>query len=121
VDRFFNSKIELERSQFGGLCRRWAWSKRVRIQRRGMLVVDLLDRLVSHHGLYQIVVVRGGLGVWVGGCLGVVCLATVMSGTMGLGLVASCSRIFFCLCAMMPRSMVCAKEQNLLRRVFAIL
>ena len=74
-----------------------------------------------YHDLCQMMVVRGGLGVRVGRCLGAVCLANVMSGAVVIGLVAACSLIFFWLCALMPRSLVCAREQSLLRRVFAIL
>ena len=66
-------------------------------------------------------VVRGGLGVLVGGCLVSVCLADGVVGVVLQFLVASCSRIFFCLFAMMPISLVCASERSLLRRVFAIL
>ncbi len=66
-------------------------------------------------------VVRGGLGVLGGGCLGAVRLAGGMAGVVLQFLVASCSRIFFCLFAMMPSSLVCASEQSLLRRAFAIL
>ena len=65
--------------------------------------------------------VRGGLGVLIGGCLGAVCLAVGMAGVMLQFLVASCSRIFFCLFAMMLSSLVCASAQSLLRRAFAIL
>ena len=71
--------------------------------------------------LCQMMFVRGGLCVRVGGCLGTVCLANGMPGAVGFGLVDACSLIFFCLCAMMPRSLVCAKEESLLRRVIAIL
>ena len=65
-------------------------------------------------------VVRGGLGVLVGGCLGAVCLADGMAGVVNQFLEDSCSRIFFCIFAMMPSSLVCASEQSLLRRAFAI-
>ncbi len=54
--------------------------------------------------------VRGGLGVLVGGCLAAVCLAYGVGGVVLEFLVASCSRIFFCLFAMMPISLVCASE-----------
>ena len=64
--------------------------------------------------------VRGGLGVLVGGCLVAVCLTDGVVGVVLQFLVASCSRIFFCLFAMMPSSLVCASEQSLLRRAFAI-
>ncbi len=74
-----------------------------------------------YHDLCQMMVVRGGLGAWVGGSLGAVCLANGVSGAVGLGLVAIISLIFFCLCAMMPKSLVCAREQSLFMRVFAIL
>ena len=74
-----------------------------------------------YYDLSQMIAVRGGLGVRVGRCLGAVCLAIGISGAVGFGVVAACSLINFCLCAMMPKSLVCAKEQSLLRRVFAIL
>jgi hypothetical protein len=74
-----------------------------------------------YYALSQMIVVRGGLGARVGRCLGAVCLAIGMSGVVGFGIVAACSLINFCLCALMPKSLVCAKEQSLLRRVFAIL
>jgi hypothetical protein len=76
---------------------------------------------ILYYDLTEIIVVRGGLGVRVGRCLGAVCLAISMSGAVGLGIVAACSLFNFCMCAMMPTSLVCAKEQSLLRRVFAIL
>jgi hypothetical protein len=62
-----------------------------------------------YHDLCQMMAVRGGLGVWVGGCLRAVCMANGMSGAVLLGLVAIISLIFFCLCAMMPKSIVCAR------------
>ena len=74
-----------------------------------------------YYDLCQMMVVRGGLGVWVGGCLGAVCLANYVFGAVLLGLVAIISLIFFRMCAMMPKTLVFAKEQSLLRRVFAIL
>ncbi len=74
-----------------------------------------------YYGLYQMMVVRGGLGVLVGECLRAVCLADAMAGVMNQFLEDSCSHIFFCMFAMMPSSLVCASEQSLLRRVFAIL
>jgi len=74
-----------------------------------------------YYDLSQMIVVRGGLGARAGRCLGVVCLAIGMSGAVGFGIVAACSQINFCLCAIMPNNLVCAKEQSLLRRVFAIL
>jgi len=48
-------------------------------------------------------------------------MANGVSGAVGVGLVDACSLIFFCRCAIMPRIPVCAREQSLLRRVFAIL
>jgi hypothetical protein len=71
--------------------------------------------------LYQMTVVRSGLGVLVGGCLGAVCLSDGMAGVVKQLLEDSCFRILFSLLAMMPNSLVCASEQSLLRRVFAIL
>ena len=70
-----------------------------------------------YYDLSQTIVVRGGLGVRVGRCLGAVCLAINNSGAVGFGIVAACSLINFCLCAMMPKSIVCAKEQSLLKVV----
>ncbi len=55
---------------------------------------------------------RGGLGVLVGGCLGAVCLADGMAGVVKHVLEDSCSRIFFCLFATMPSSLVCASERG---------
>ena len=74
-----------------------------------------------YHDLHQMMVVRDGLGVRVDRYLGAVCLANGMSGAVGSGIVAACSLIFFCLWAMMPRILVSAREQSLLRRVFAVL
>ena len=65
-----------------------------------------------YYDLYQMMAVRVGLGVWMVMCLGAICLADGMSGAVGVGFVAACSLIFFCLCAMMPRSLVCAREQS---------
>ncbi len=74
-----------------------------------------------YYDLCQMMAVRGGLGVLVGGCLEAVCLVNGVSAAVWLGLVAIVSLTFFCLCAMMPKSLVCAREQSLLMRVFAIL
>jgi len=74
-----------------------------------------------YYDLSQTMVVRGGLGVRVGGSLGAVCLANGIFCAVWFGLVDACSLIFFCLCVMMPKSLVCAKERSLLRRVVAIL
>ncbi len=60
-----------------------------------------------YSGLYQITAVRGGLGVLVGECLGAVCLADGMAGVVKQVPEDSCFRIFFCLFAMMPSSIVC--------------
>ncbi len=49
---------------------------------------------VPFHYLCQMMVVQGGLGVRVGGCIGAVCLANGMSGAVGLGLVAIISILF---------------------------
>ena len=73
-----------------------------------------------YYGLSQVMVVRGGLGVLIGGCLGAVCLACGVAGVVRQ-FEDSCSRIFFCLFAMMPSSLVCASIQSLLRSTFAIL
>ena len=73
------------------------------------------------YDLSQMMTVRGGLGVRMGMSLGAVCLANDISGAVLFGILAACSLINFCLCAMMPKSLICAKEQSLLRRVFAIL
>ena len=72
-----------------------------------------------YYGLSQVMAVRGGIGVLIGGCLGAVCLACGMAGVVRQ-FEDSCSRIFFCLFAMMPSSLVCASKQSLLRRAFAI-
>ena len=74
-----------------------------------------------YYDLYQMMVVRGCLGVRVDGSLGAVCLASGIYGAVCFGIVAACFLINFYLCVMMPKSLVCAKEQSLLRRVFAIL
>jgi hypothetical protein len=74
-----------------------------------------------YYDLSQIMVVRGGLGVRVGRSLGAVCLAKGISGVVWFGIIAACSLINLCLCVMMPKNLVCAKEQSLLRRIFAIL
>ena len=58
----------------------------------------------------QMMIVLGGLGVRVGRSLGAVCLAKSISGAVWFGILAACSLINFCLCAMMPKSPVCAKE-----------
>ncbi len=71
-----------------------------------------------YYGLSQVMAVRGGLGVLTGGCLGAVCLACGMAGVVRQ-FEDSCSRIFFCLFARMPSSLVCASRQSLLRRAFA--
>ncbi len=71
--------------------------------------------------LCQLMIVRGGLGVGVGSCLGAVCLANGVSGVVWLGLVAILSLICLCPRAIMPKSLVCARERSLLRSVFAIL
>ena len=60
-----------------------------------------------YYGLSQVMAVRGGLGVLIGGCLGAICLACDMAGVVRQ-FEDSCSRIFFCLFAMMPSSHVCA-------------
>ena len=72
-----------------------------------------------YYGLSQVMAVRGGLGVLIGGCPWAVRLASGVAGVVKL-FEDSCSRIFFCLFAMMPSSLVCASEQSLLRRAFAI-
>ena len=74
-----------------------------------------------YYDLSQMIVVRCGIGVRVGRCLCVVCLAIGMSSAAGFGIVDAFSLINFCLFAMMPKSLVCAREQSMLRRVFSIL
>ncbi len=64
-----------------------------------------------YYGLYQMMVVRGGLGVLVGDFLRAVFLADGMAGVVLQLLVASSSRICFCLFAMMPSSLVCAASK----------
>ncbi len=55
-----------------------------------------------YYVLYKMMVVRGGLGVLVFECLGAVCLADGMAGVVKQVPEDSCSRIFFCMFAMMP-------------------
>ncbi len=74
-----------------------------------------------YHDLSHMMVVRSGLGVLVGRGLGAVCLANDIYGVVWFSVVVACSLINLCICVMMPKSLVCAKEQSLLRRVFAIL
>ncbi len=76
---------------------------------------------ILYYELSQMIAVRSGLGVRVGRCLGAVCLAIGMSGAVGFGIVAACFLINFCMRVMMPKSLVYAKKQSLLRKVFAIL
>ncbi len=59
-----------------------------------------------YYGPNQMMVVRGGLGVMVGGCLEAICLADDMAGVVKQLLEDSCSRIFSCLFAMMPSILV---------------
>ncbi len=47
-----------------------------------------------YYGLSQVMAVRGGLDVLIGGCLGAVCLACGMAGVVRQ-VEDSCSRIFF--------------------------
>ena len=74
-----------------------------------------------YYDLSEMMVVRGGLGVRMGRSLGAVCLANGISGAVWFGIIAACSLINFFLCAVMPKSLVRAKEQSLLRRFLAIL
>ena len=74
-----------------------------------------------YYDLSQMMVVRGGIGFRVGRSLGAISLANGISGVVWIATVAACSLINLCLCVMMPKSLDCAKEQSLLRRVFAIL
>ena len=67
---------------------------------------------------YQMTVILGGLGVDMGWLLGASCVTDWLP--LGAPTTAS-SLIFCCPCAIMPRRRVCAKEQSLSRRVFAIL
>ena len=89
--------------------------------KRGVYACGAYSGANLYYGLYQMMAVRGGLGVLVGDFLGAVGLADDMAGIVLQFLVASCSRIFFCLFAMMSSSLVCASEQSLLSMVFAIL
>ena len=89
--------------------------------RGGVLPVGPSSGASLYHVLSHMMVVRGGLGIRVGRGLGAVCLANGISSAVWFSVVAACSLINFCLCVMMPKSLVCAKEQSLLRRVFVIL
>ncbi len=89
--------------------------------RGGGLPVGPSSGASLYYNISQMMIVRGGLGVRVGRSLGAVCLANGISGAMWFGILVACFLINFCLCAMMPKSLVCVKEQGLLRRVFAIL
>ncbi len=88
---------------------------------RGVYAYGAYSGANLYYGLNQMMAVRGGLGVLVCGCLGAVCLADGMAEVVKQLLEDYCSRIFFCMFAMMPSNLVCASEQSLLRRVFAIL
>ena len=61
----------------------------------GVLLVGPSCGANFYHDLYQMMVVRGGLGVRVGRCLGAVCMVNAMSDAVGVGLVVACSLIFF--------------------------
>ena len=74
-----------------------------------------------YYDLSQMMAVRGGLGVRMGRSLEADCLENGISCVVWFVILAACSLINFCLCAMMPKSLVCDKEQSLLRRIFAIL
>jgi hypothetical protein len=89
--------------------------------RGGVLLVGPSSGASLYHDLSHMMAVRSGLGVRVDRGLGAVCLANVISGAVWFSVVAACSLINFFICVMMPKSLACAKEQSLLRRVFAIL
>jgi hypothetical protein len=78
----------------------------------GVLLVGLSSGANLYHDLFQMITVRGGLGVRVDRSLGAGCPANGMSGAVGFGLVAACSLILNCMCAMMPESLVSAKEEG---------
>jgi len=84
--------------------------------RGGVLHVGSSSGASLYYVLSRMMVVRGGLGVRVVRGLGAVCLANGISGAVWFSVIAACSLINFCLCVMMPKSLVCAKEQSLLRR-----
>ena len=88
--------------------------------RGGVLHVGPSSGARLYYDLSQMMAVRGGLGARVGESLGAVCLANGISGALWDAIVVACSMVSFCLCVMTP-SLICAKEQSLLRRVFAIL
>ena len=88
--------------------------------RGGVLIVGPSSGANLYFDLSHMMVVRDGVGVRVGKGLGAVCLANGISGAVWFGIVATCSLINLCLCVMMPKSLVFANEQSLLRRVFAI-
>jgi hypothetical protein len=57
----------------------------------------------------------------VGGCLGARFAVGCSPSSVGvLVLPVDCSLIFCCLCSMMPRSLVWAREQNLSSMAFAV-
>ena len=64
---------------------------------------------------YQMI---AGLGVAMGWLLGASCVTNCVPLVVPM---VACSLIFCCLCDIMPKSRVCAKEQNLSGRIFAIL
>ena len=89
--------------------------------RGGVLPVGPSSGASLYHVLSQMMVVRDDLGVRVGRGLGAVCLANSIFGVVWFSVVAACSLINLCICVMTPKSLGCAKERSLLRRVFAIL
>jgi hypothetical protein len=89
--------------------------------RGGVLPVGPSSGASLYHVLSHMMDVRDGLGVRVGMGLGAFCQANGISDVVWFSVVGASSLINFCLCVMMPKSLVCAKEQSLLRRVFAIL
>ncbi len=68
-------------------------------------------------GLYHVIVVRGGIGVDMERLIGASGLADCVPLVVH---VVACSIICCCLCAIMSRKRVWAREQNLSRMVFVI-
>ena len=65
--------------------------------------------------------VVGCLGGCIGGCLVTRCVVECFPSSVGVLLLpVVCSLIFCCLCAMIPRSLDWAREQNLLSKAFAV-
>ena len=72
-------------------------------------------------GVYHVMAVVGCMGGCIGGCLMTRCAVGCSPSSVGVLLLpVVCSLIFCCLCAMMPRSLVWARVQNLSSSAFAV-